>query len=148
LLADVRLNRGDTVNAEALYRTAIEQLTRTLGPHPRLATAQLGLSKLLVGRGNAVEAEPLLREALRVFIASYPPGDVRIADTRRTLGQSLVAQRRFREAEDVLVTSYRAIEKQPADRDRLRDAAGALVKLYDAWQKPVEADLYRTVAAR
>jgi serine/threonine-protein kinase len=148
MLASVRHDRGDLETAEAFYRSAITQLTRTLGPHPRLASAQLGLGRLLIDRGSGAEAEPLLREALRVFLESYPPTDVRIADARGTLGQSLVAQQRFAEAESLLVTSYRAMEERPADRARLRDAAGALVQLYDAWQKPAQAERYRTVAAR
>jgi len=66
-----------------------------------------------------------------------------VAAARGALGASLVAQRRYAEAEPLLVESFAAGGGHSAGQ-----AAARLVRLYEAWGRPEKADAYRGVAAR
>jgi serine/threonine-protein kinase len=145
-LASVLHERGDLRTAETLYRASVDLLNRSLGEHPRTAIAESGLGRLLNETGRSAEAEPLLRAAIRVLGASYPDNDVRLADARRSLGESLLARRRFAEAEELLISCFETLQDRPSETKRLRNTATALVNLYQAWNKPGHAEPYRAVA--
>ena len=145
-LASVLHERGDVSGAEALYRESVALLDRSMGEHPRTAIARSGLGRLLNETGRPVEAEPLLREAVRVLAISYPNDDLRLADARRELGESLVDQRRFAEAEELLLACFETLQDRPAQGERLRHTANALIELYDAWNRPGHAEPYRAAA--
>ena len=62
------------------------------------------------------------------------------------LGQSLVRQRRFRDAETLLVEGHAVLNDQPdSDRSvgRTRRALRRIIDLYDAWGKPEKATEWR-----
>jgi hypothetical protein len=65
----------------------------------------------------------------------------------RDYGSTLIGLRRFPEAEQHLMTAYRALLAAfgPAHR-RTTSAAGALGNLYEAWGKPEEMARYRALA--
>ena len=70
--------------------------------------------------------------------------DWSIATTTALLGASLVAQRRYEEAEEFLLQARRDLEVQPQPSARDVNATiGGLVQLYEAWGKRDAAAAYR-----
>jgi hypothetical protein len=72
--------------------------------------------------------------------------------TRSMLGGALLGQKKYADAEPLLVQGYeglKAREKElpPAARDRLPDALDRLVALYTATDKPAEVTKYRNLRA-
>jgi len=65
------------------------------------------------------------------------------------LGEALTGQKPSPEAERLLLSARKALEENrnkitPIDQDEtLRDAVGRLVRLYEAWGKPAEAETRR-----
>jgi serine/threonine-protein kinase len=147
-LAGVLHESGDLDAAEPLYRESLTRLESNLAEHPRTAAAQVGLGRLLTARGRADQAEPLQRGALRILLASYSEDDRRVVEARHALGESLVAEQRFAEAESVLIASYDRLRQRPDREDLHRDAALALATLYQAWNRPDRAEEFRVIARR
>ena len=62
------------------------------------------------------------------------------------LGECLMAQNRYEEAETLLLESHTAMNKAMGANDpRVQRAKARLVKLYEAWGKPEEAAVYRAL---
>ena len=98
------------------------------------------LGENLVHQGKFVEAEPLLRECLDIRHNKDPNGWLQFV-TMSCLGVSLVGQRRFDEAELLLLGGYDGLQLRRADLKGdsavyLTDAGNRLVTLYQAWGKP------------
>jgi uncharacterized protein HemY len=63
---------------------------------------------------------------------------------RRTLGNLLVAAKRFDEAEPLLIAAAEAREKRfGAGHANAKASHGEVAKLYDAWGKPEKATQWR-----
>jgi hypothetical protein len=94
-----------------------------------------------------VEAERLLRECL-VLRQEKMPDDWRFFHTQSLLGGSVAGQKRYEEAEPLLLKGYEGInaraQQMPAlKRMHLIESIQRLVALYDAWGKPNHADAWR-----
>ena len=100
----------------------------------------------------------MLREALRIRsqVPGVVPGrrrtfiddDWSVGATRSLLGASLVALRRYAEAEAVLLAARRELEAAPSPRRRdVTATISRLVDLYVAWGKPETASVYRALLA-
>jgi serine/threonine protein kinase len=128
-----------------------EELTPTLDT--------LGLN--LLEQHKWVDAEKVLRECLDIrdrqdkWIKQLSGGRVESVgfNTRSMLGQSLVGQKRYREAEPYLLQGYKGV-KELADNWNgssfdittllpIKAAVERLVQLYEAWEKPDEAAKWR-----
>ncbi len=95
----------------------------------------------LIRTGRAAEAEPYLRALLnndfdpRQAVRCLVYGNVETA-----LGDCLLAQKRYAEAEGPLLTGYDKLRRSPeAQRATMTEAAARLHDLYLAWNKPAEA---------
>jgi tetratricopeptide (TPR) repeat protein len=104
---------------------------------PELASqlAQLGFG-LLKMQGYA-EAEPLLRESLTIR-ETKQPDDWTTFNTRSLLGGSLLGQKKFAEAELLLLQGYEGLNAReqtipPQGAIRIPEALERLVALYTAW---------------
>jgi hypothetical protein len=74
----------------------------------------------------------------------YPQGDWRIAQAQSLLGASLIAQKRYAEAEPLLVAAAANLKPIPGAQDRERLANRArLALLYDTVGRPQLAANYR-----
>jgi hypothetical protein len=94
--------------------------------------------------GRTAEAETLLREAVRIRAENMPETHFLRATTNGALGAFLTAQSRFSEAEPFLLSSYESLQKsQAANSPRTRRARERIAKLYEDWDKPGDAALYR-----
>jgi hypothetical protein len=69
-------------------------------------------------------------------------------NTKSLLGGALAGQKKFQEAEPLLVEGYSGMKQReakipPAGKTRLPEAIRRLVDLYTAWEKPAEAEKWR-----
>jgi hypothetical protein len=102
--------------------------------------------KRLLGSGAAAAAEPLLLESLNLLNATGPVEPQRIADMQTHLGRCLTALERFSEAETFLLNSYRHFEgKLNGKSASSQMAVNALIELYGEWNRPAEAERYRSL---
>ncbi len=64
--------------------------------------------------------------------------------SRGALGEFLTTQKRFAEAEPLLLGSYEGLKNsQSADSPRIKTAAERLVTLYADWGRPGDANNFR-----
>jgi len=102
----------------------------------------LGVS--LVDLGRPGEAEPFLRESLELRRRSLPGGHWLIASAESSLGSCLTAERRFREAEPLLLHGFEGLKAARGEGHELTvDARRRLVALYEVWGRPDRAAAWR-----
>lgn len=137
--------QGDYTRAEEESRKALDPLLKLLGPEASATlSAQVTLGLSLTRLGRAAEGEPFLREALAVREKVAAKGDFIVAHTSSMLGECLTAQKRFAEAEPLLLTSYDDLKAKLGDQHRRTvDARQRLAKLYEDWNKPEQAAPFR-----
>jgi serine/threonine protein kinase/tetratricopeptide (TPR) repeat protein len=98
-------------------------------------------------RGQHDKAEPLLRESFAIRQKTQPDAWTTFL-AQSSLGACLLAQKKYADAEPLLVQGYEGMNKradkiQPPGKVRLRDALQRLVQLYDAWGKKDKAEPWR-----
>jgi hypothetical protein len=99
-----------------------------------------------------IEAEPILRECLAIR-EKTDPENWRTFNTQSMLGGALLGQKKYAEAEPLLLKGYegmKALEKTPAPdaarlalQQRLAEALDRLIELYTATNRPDEAARWR-----
>lgn len=109
------------------------------------AATLLGLGELLVGTGVPSRAEPLIREAYAIRRTSLPPGHPDIAEAERAMGDVIMANGRYLEAQRYLLASRQGLRAAFGDADaRTRAALVSLIRLYEASGQPMRAAAHRT----
>jgi tetratricopeptide (TPR) repeat protein len=94
--------------------------------------------------GKMPDAEKRLREAVQIRATNMPATHFMRAMTEGALGELLSRQNNFAEAEPLLVGSYKSLQhSQDSQSPRLRQARERLVRLYQAWGKPEQAERFR-----
>ncbi|MFI5454537.1 MAG: tetratricopeptide repeat protein [Isosphaerales bacterium] len=139
---------GRLADAVPLREQALKVRQAKLGPDHRdtLETMDdLAGSYMIVG--NAARAESLWREALAIR-RKKAPDDWGTVNTGSLLGACLLRQKRFSEAEPLLLSGYEGMKareaKTPAHgTNRLAETGAWIVELYDAWGKKDRADEWR-----
>jgi len=154
-LSHVLVAQGRYDEAAAALQDALAIARPALGKdHQLVAIYAINLASVQLARNRAVVAEALLREALpiRTRAPELVPNrrrtisddDWSVATTKALLGASLLAQRRYADAEAVLLDARHEVEMQPQPRARdVKATISGLVQLYDAWGKREAADAYR-----
>jgi tetratricopeptide (TPR) repeat protein len=102
---------------------------------------------LLLSQKKPVEAELKLRECLTIR-KKMQPDDWTTFDTKSMLGEALVEQKKYADAEPLLRSGYEGLKQREAkipsqDKGRLNKALERLVQLYEAWGKKDKADQWR-----
>src|SRR5262249_2359444 len=114
---------------------------------PRAAGALASLGLNLLKQQNYVDAEPFLRECLK--IREHKGRDEWTTfNTQSLLGASLVGQKKYIESESLLLAGYEGLKQReekipPQGKVRLIEALERVVQLYDAWGKKDKADEWR-----
>jgi len=158
-LAGVRRDRGEYEAAAPLYREVLARRIRAYplaeNPAERLHRMfpQHGLGTSLTEIGAAEEAEPLLREVVHVADSAFHAGHAAWAfaryASRGTLGRNLAVQRRFTEAEPLLLESWEWLRENVGDhRVTGRIALERIIALYEGLGRPEVAAEYRLQLAR
>lgn len=147
-LAAVSRQQRDYAESAQYYREALEIGRKHFGDHhPNVRISLAGLGMMLMKSGDVEGAEPVLRDILSMREQTEPRDEWKIALARSKLGECLIAQEQFEEAEPLVVDTYATIEDHVGNRDHLITyqlaALQRIVRLYEAWNKPVEADEWR-----
>ena len=147
-LAVLYRDEGKYVQAESLFAKVLEIEPRVLGPaHPRTLAHMNDLALLYLKTGQYAQAERLLRDALpRHKAANSPTWDRYYCES--LLGGSLAGQRKYPEAEPLLVAGYERMRERantlpPCNRLQLEQAGKWIVQLYQDWGKPDKAAEWR-----
>jgi serine/threonine protein kinase len=148
LLAEVLWRRGKLSAAEQIYRDTLAWIDRSdeVGSYSENTKSWilLGLGQILLARGEAESAEPMLREALEIRLRLGPLENWGRGQFNTPLGGCLVELGEYEEAEPMLLEGLRlyrtAISIAPVYE---RECLNYLVDLYEGWGKPVQADPYR-----
>jgi serine/threonine-protein kinase len=137
--------QGRLPEAEALVDEALENYRQNSNPRYISFATALTIKGLILNKGgHAGEAEKILREALALREANLPPAHFMTALTRGALGECLLAQKKFAEAEPLLLASYESLTlSQTGDNPRTSLAKRHLLELYTAWEKPAMLARYR-----
>ncbi len=144
-LASLLHEKGDLLAADSLYRRALTIRRATLPAGRRgLATTLLWYGRLQLDQNRTDEALAKIREAKTIREAVFAQGHWRIAEVEGALGACYTALSRFAEAEPLLTASYEALADNLGATDpRTQRALDDLIALYDAWNKPDQAEAYR-----
>jgi tetratricopeptide (TPR) repeat protein len=147
-LALLYLDQGQYGQAEPLLTRAVEVESRVLGPvHPTTLRHINDLAFLYLNTGQFAQAERRLREALnsydKIMIQSWDH-----FNCQGLLGASLAGQKKYAEAEPLLIAGYGGMRQKvntvPAYRRvQLKQAGERIVQLYQAWGKPEKAAEWR-----
>jgi hypothetical protein len=114
---------------------------------PTYAAALAVRGSMLLSQNNPAEAELKLRESLTIR-QKLQPDDWTTFDTMSILGEALSDQKKFADAEPLLLSGYEGMKQREnaissQDKPRLTKALERLVKLYEAWGKEDKAVRWR-----
>ena len=137
-LADLQVRRGDLESAISTYREALARDRGSIGnEHPSTLRTLMALGRTLLRSGRAEEAEPLLRECLETRERTLPAADWLIGSARSGLGECLLAQKKYDEAELLLLSGYETLKNDsqcpPKELERARDR---VARFYEAVGRP------------
>ena len=108
-------------------------------------TALITKGLILTKTGKEKEGETILREAVKLRTESLPKDHFWVAVANDALGECLTNQKRFEEAEPLLVESYATLNSRLGPTDpRTAEALRRLVALYSLWGKPQQVAQYRS----
>jgi tetratricopeptide (TPR) repeat protein len=147
-LGDNLRNQAISYYQQGRYAESLSKVTEALkiyrdsfGPYyDNYPTALIINGLILTKTGQAKEGEKILREALRIRLESLPKSHFWVALAQGALGECLATQRRFSEADPLLVDSYNNLAQKLGPRDpQTRAALKRLIAFYDSWAKPEEA---------
>ncbi|MBI1852415.1 MAG: serine/threonine protein kinase [Planctomycetes bacterium] len=139
------LNQLD--ECEERYREVLAAYRRAEGDDSRTTIAvKFQLAVCLMSEGKFAEANGLFSETLESGRHVLPPASDDLALYEQFYGRCLRFEERFDEAEPHLLEGYRRLnEAYGARHDRVVDAIGDLVNLYEKWGKPEKAAEYRVL---
>jgi eukaryotic-like serine/threonine-protein kinase len=138
--------RGNYQRAMESADRALEILRTVLPPDHSDISEVSGLRGIIMTRtGEAARGEPLIRAWLETQRRTLTnPGPIMYA--QGILGENLTAQRRYREAEPLLLESYNVMNaRYGAHNPFTVEAARRLVALYEAWAKPDRVAEFRAL---
>jgi serine/threonine protein kinase/tetratricopeptide (TPR) repeat protein len=147
-LAETYDRTGQYAKAEPLYRAVLETARTHHGiASPPTADALDALGRHLLKQQKSADAEPPLRECLAIREQNVPD-DWATFNTKSMLGGSLLGQRKYAEAEPLLLAGFEGMKQREEripfpGRSRLAEAVERLVQLYDATGKPDRAAEWR-----
>jgi serine/threonine protein kinase len=138
-LAKTYRDAGRLTGALPLFEETLRRRQAKLGSdHPDTLSTMNSLARAYL-TSKPAEAEPLLRAALAIR-EKKTPDDWLTFDTRSLLGGSLLGQKKYAEAEPLLLQGYEGLKAREAkipDREKkdLAEAGARIVSFYEAWGK-------------
>ncbi len=134
--------------AETSAAQALAGRRLILGPeHPATAASEADLAEAYESEGKFTQSESLAREA-EAFQRAKQPDNWQLFWTESLLGASLAGEKKYIEAEPLLLEGYRGMveRKDRMPIPKLRDLNSAhewIVQMYVAWGKPEKAAEWR-----
>jgi non-specific serine/threonine protein kinase/serine/threonine-protein kinase len=150
-LADCYDESAQPEKAEPLWRELVEAAKGKSGADsPPYASRLTSLGLNLINQHRAAEAEEILRQALEIRERKDPEAWTTF-NTRSILGGALAEQKKYQEAEPLLLSGYEGIKERPApgpqrlsQAERLQQAVERLVKFYADQEMVEQAEVWRT----
>ena len=152
-IAHARANLGLAKLAQGRYSEAKTEAEKALAIQKKILPSNhqattLSLSVIglaLTKLDQSKKGERFLRQALGISRKNYRADDWRIYNLESQLGECLLAQHRFADAESFLLHSYEKLKGSFGEDSRLAsDALQRVVRLYEDWSRPEDAARYRT----
>ena len=146
----VYVQLGELDKVEARLVEARDRLRQALGAdHPEMGQVLRNVGTLRQRQGDLAAAEREFRAALAIHTKALGEQHLQTATSNIVLGRALIARKAFPEAETFLMRA-RAIREKAlgADAQLTRLAIEDLIKLYDAWGRPAQANALRGSAAK
>jgi eukaryotic-like serine/threonine-protein kinase len=146
-LANAYRDVGRLADALPMLEKSFADVKAKLGPdHAHTLMSMYNLARAYLDT-KPREAELLIREFLAIR-QRKSPDDWRTFETSSLLGDSLLSQKKFTEAEPLLLAGYNGMKAREAkipaqNKKRLAEAAARIATLYDSWGKPENAALWR-----
>jgi tetratricopeptide (TPR) repeat protein/predicted Ser/Thr protein kinase len=147
-LAAAYQDAGKFAQSEALLSEALAQQRRKLpADSPELAATLATLGDCWLKQEKFAQAEPHLRECLTIRQKKRPEHWSR-AQTQSLLGASLVGQKKYAEAEPLLLDGYEGLKARAKDlpapaQKNLTEALDRLIRLYEDWGQADKAARWR-----
>jgi len=147
-LATLYVNENRYAQAEPLAREAMDIRRRVLGEqHSETLRSMTTTGQILLNEGHAADAESVLRTALATYESTKADGWDRY-NCQSLLGASLAAQKRYSDAETLVVSGYGALKaREPSipreNRIAVERAGARVVQLYTEWGKTEQASEWR-----
>jgi serine/threonine protein kinase/tetratricopeptide (TPR) repeat protein len=152
-LAEACLDAGWTTRAIPMYEEALRLQQANPGPdHPDTLMSMNGLVWAYLDANRWTDAERMAHHCLKRREAGQPDDWWRF-HTMSQLGAALAGQRRYDEAEALLIRGYKGLEARSAKcpawaQKYLAQAAARIAPFYDAWGKPEQAAAWQAKLAR
>jgi tetratricopeptide (TPR) repeat protein len=143
-LGEMYQREGNYALAQSYASEALAGRRRTLGPqHPDAMNSAAALALAYQSQGKFAESEPLAHEAAETDRTKRPESWQRFRE-ESLLGASLAGQKKFTEAEPLLLAGYQGMDArregiQVPNRYYLDFARQSIVHLYHAWGKREKA---------
>ena len=149
-LATAMRLQGRRDEAEVYFRRCLDGFRRTLGDHhPQTLASQQNLAKNFQEQGKLEEAEALFAKTLETAAKVGSVDPVTLAAIHGNYGICLLKMERYAEAETEDLASYEGLAAVAGPQHaKTLEAAGRLVDLYEAWNKPDKAAEYRALLPR
>jgi hypothetical protein len=158
IVADTFLAAGYTIwytphepQAEHYWRYVYDIQRRELPPeHPDIGATVRLLTGVLNKLGRAAESEELIRTSIDAMRRVHSEDDFPVALAESTLGENLVFQGKYEEAEALLRRSHDIIVATVGNTRHwmAQESLVRVIALYDAWGRPDEGAPYRVELAR
>jgi eukaryotic-like serine/threonine-protein kinase len=148
-LGSIHERRGNYAQAQTYTEQALEGRRHTLGSdHVATMSSVADLALVYMLQGKFIESEPLARQAFEFTTKNLPDGWERYGE-ESLLGAILAGQKRFAEAEPLLLEGYRGMDARKAlmgvpNLYYLGRVRGWIVDLYQSWGKSDKAAEWRT----
>lgn len=122
------------------YKLAVDQYRQTVAlrikllgkDHPITANAYTGLGNALILSGNYDEAEKNIKSGIDILKNKLPENHWQISYSESLLGKCFTNQKKYKEAEVILLHSYKNLYKVRGEDDRYtKSALKLLVKNYE-----------------
>jgi tetratricopeptide (TPR) repeat protein len=154
-LLETCVRAGETARYITLLQEQLAESRQTLPKNsPELAGSLAQTSLLLLEMKRWAEAEPLLRECLAIR-EKAEPDNWKMCNTQSMLGGSLLGQKKYSEAEPLLLQGYegmraraKTIPKQGGAELRIPEALDRLIELYVVLDKPDAVKKWRDERAK
>ncbi len=144
-LGSLSYELGQLSRSEDYHRQAFVIAEKQYGVNnPELADFFQRLGITLTREKQFFEAEANLRKALSLRLLQFAPNHYRVAMTNSALGACLADQKKFKEAEPLLVESYPIINKHFGNAKETREAGLRLIALYENLGQKDKSSALRT----
>ena len=134
-LANILCLKGECAAAKAEMEKMLAEQQDILGKNSKeFSSVLFYLGIILTKNGEPKRGESYLRESIRIWGATNSAKHS--ASLANGLGECLLAQGRYAEAEPLLLAWYNTIKSDVPNSPRIKAAAENLKKLYEEWGKP------------